>query len=65
MEVESGDISFDYRGRHYVFCSNQCIERFRSNPHLYVGFPGVEAPAHAGVEVLKKRTLKLSEALPE
>ncbi len=64
MEVEADDISLDYQGRHYVFCSNQCLERFRSNPHLYIGFPGVEAPRHAGVEVLKKRTLKLSEALP-
>lgn len=64
MEVKSDDISLDYQSRHYVFCSNQCLDRFRSNPHLYIGFPGNEAPRHAGVEVLKKRTLKLSEPLP-
>lgn len=64
MEVEIYEISIEHQGRHYVFCSKQCLERFCSNPHLYIGFPGVEAPAHAGVEVLKKRTLKLAEAMP-
>ena len=64
MEVKADDISLDYQSRHYFFCSNQCLERFQLNPHLYIGFPGNEAPRHAGVEVLKKRTLKLSEPLP-
>ena len=64
MDVVNDDISLEYQGRHYVFCSNQCLERFQSNPHLYVGYPGIEAPAHAGVEVLKMRTLELAEPLP-
>ena len=65
MEVNSDDISLDYQGCHYAFCSNQCLERFQLNPHLYIGYPGSEAPKHAGVEVLKKRTLKLAEPLPQ
>lgn len=64
MEVYSSDIAMDYMGCHYVFCSEQCLERFRLNPHLYIGYPGSESPKHAGVEVLKKRKMKLAEALP-
>lgn len=63
MEVKADDISLDYQERHYVFCSNQCLERFQLNPHLYIGYPGNEAPRHTGVKVLKKRTLKLAEPL--
>ena len=65
MEVNSDDISLDYQGSHYAFCSDQCLERFQLNPHLYIGYPGSEAPKHAGVEVLKKRTLKLAEPFPQ
>ena len=64
MNVNSDDISLNYQGSHYVFCSDQCLERFQLNPHLYVGYPGSEAPKHAGVVVLKKRRLKLAEPLP-
>jgi YHS domain-containing protein len=65
MEVNSDDISLDYQGIHYVFCSSQCLERFQLNPHLYIGYPGSEAPKHAGMEVLKKRRLKLAEPFPQ
>ncbi len=65
MELNSDVISLDYQGSHYVFCSDQCLERFKLNPHLYIGYPGIEAPKHAGVEVIKKRTLKISEPLPQ
>jgi len=65
MEVDSDDISLDFLDCHYAFCSKQCLERFQLNPHLYIGFPGSEAPKHAGIEVLKKRTLKLAEPFPE
>lgn len=65
MEVNSDDISVDYQGSHYAFCSEQCLERFQSNPHLYIGYPGSEAPKHAGMEVIKTRTLKLAEPLPQ
>lgn len=65
MEVNSEDISLDYQGSHYTFCSDQCLERFQLNPHLYIGYPGSEAPKHAGMVVLKKRRLKLAEPFPQ
>ena len=65
MEVSSDNISMDYQGIHYAFCSDQCFERFQLNPHLYIGFPGSEAPKHVGAKVLKKRTLKLAEPFPK
>jgi len=63
MEVITDEISLDYQGGHYSFCSNQCLERFQTNPHLYIGYPGSKAPKQEGREVLKQRTLKLSEPL--
>jgi YHS domain-containing protein len=65
MEVNSDDISMDYQGIHYAFCSEQCLQRFQSNPHLYIGFPGNEAPRQVGSEVIKTRTIKLAEPLPQ
>lgn len=65
MDITAEDIYLDYQGIHYVFCSSQCLERFKLNPHLYVGYPGSEAPKHAGVIVLKKRKLKLAEPFPK
>lgn len=63
MEVNSDDISIDYLGIHYAFCSQQCLQRFQDNPHLYIGYPGSEAPRHAGMEVIKSRVIKLAEPL--
>ena len=65
MDITADDIYLDYQGIHYVFCSDQCLERFQLNPHLYVGYPGSESPKHAGVIVLKKRKLKLAEPFPQ
>jgi len=64
MEVNTDHISFDYMGIHYAFCSDQCLQCFQKNPHIYIGFPGNEAPKHAGMEVIKTRTLKLADPLP-
>ncbi|MCG6936730.1 MAG: YHS domain-containing protein [Gammaproteobacteria bacterium] len=63
MEVKSDNFMIDYLGIRYVFCSAQCLERFQSNPHLYIGYPGSEAPKHTGNEILKNRTLRLSGSL--
>lgn len=63
MEVNTNDISLDYQGAYYIFCSIQCLERFQANPHLYIGYPGSMAPKQKGKEVLKQRTLKLSEPM--
>lgn len=63
MDVNAEDISLDYKGAYYAFCSEQCMERFQANPHLYIGYPGSKAPKQEGKEILKKRTLKLSDPL--
>jgi len=65
MDINNDDIALDYQGTHYAFCSEQCHQRFRDNPHLYIGYPGSEAPKHAGVEVIKTRVLQLAEPLPQ
>lgn len=64
MEISTDEISLDYQGCHYVFCSNQCLERFSLNPHLYIGYPGNKSPKQAGLKVLKMRKLKLAEPMP-
>lgn len=63
MQVPATSFPTEYAGIHYAFCSAQCQERFLENPHLYVGHPGHEAPAHHGREVIKIRRFVLSTPL--
>lgn len=63
MEVPFESFALEYEGIHHAFCSTQCKERFLSNPHLYIGFPGHKAPAQQGVEVIKNRHFVLSTPL--
>lgn len=63
MKVQTDEISLDYQGVHYAFCSEQCRERFQINPHLYIGYPGNKAPKQKGDVILKSRKLKLDEPL--
>jgi len=50
-------------GMHFAFCSQQCKERFLTNPHLYIGLPGEPAPKQTGQEVVKRRRLRLEAPL--
>jgi YHS domain-containing protein len=63
MVVDEHKIVTSYEGVHYVFCSNQCQERFESNPHLYIGHPGHKAPKQEGVKLVKIRRFKLEHSL--
>lgn len=63
MTVDAQKIVVKYLGIHYVFCSEQCRERFTANPHLYVGLPGCKAPKQEGMEVIKRRRLHLASRL--
>jgi len=63
MQVSPSSFPIEYAGSHYAFCCEQCRERFLANPRIYVGFPGHKAPAQEGKQVIKCRTLLLSEAL--
>lgn len=65
MEVEPSPAAEQtvYRGIRYFFCSEQCLGRFLGNPRLYVGEPGWKAPKQEGVELIKKRRLRLASPL--
>jgi YHS domain-containing protein len=63
MIVDSLQYAVDYLGIRYTFCSEQCLERFTTNPHLYVGRPGHPAPKQEGKEVVKRRWLRLAQPL--
>ena len=63
MQVPSTSFATEYAGGRYAFCSAQCQERFLANPHLYIGFPGRQAPAQEGKQVIKCRRLLLSAPL--
>lgn len=59
MDVQSDEYSTTYQSHQYVFCSEQCQQRFKTNPHLYVGSPGHKAPKYEIGKLSKKRSLKL------
>jgi YHS domain-containing protein len=63
MVVDVHKVETSYEGIHYAFCSNQCLERFESNPHLYIGHPGHKAPKQRGVKIVKRRRFKLEQTL--
>lgn len=63
MEVAPAQFETIYEGLHYAFCSEQCRQRFVSNPHLYIGVPGVKAPKQKGVELFKRRRFQLDTPL--
>lgn len=63
MQVPITSNACEYEGIRYAFCSEQCRERFQANPRLYIGLPGHKAPAQQGSEVIKKRSLMLSEPM--
>ncbi len=63
MSVDSDEISADYQGNHYAFCSEQCRERFQENPQLYTD-PKSEVQEPETVDRYRYKTLKLGETLP-
>lgn len=63
MVVDEYKVETSYEGIHYAFCSKQCLERFESNPHLYIGHPGQKAPKQKGVKLVKRRCFKLEQSL--
>lgn len=65
MTVPPDSFAMDYMGMRFAFCSEQCRERFRANPNLYIGAPGVKAPKQEGKEVIKRRRFALEQALSE
>lgn len=65
MHVKRHQLQVDYLQMEFAFCSEQCRERFLANPRLYVGTPGKKSIGQTGQEFIKRRRMKLQEALPE
>jgi len=63
MQVNSGSFGLEHLGIRYAFCSRQCQDRFKDNPHLYIGTPGEKAPKQKGLEIIKQRRFRLGRAL--
>lgn len=63
MQVELHMYATEYLQSRYAFCSTQCRDRFLANPHLYIGFPGQNAPKQEGLELLKQRRLHVARLL--
>jgi len=65
MDVSDNDIHERYQGSHFYFCSEQCRERFVTNPHLYVGKAGIPSAKQQGMHVLKQRVIRLESPANE
>lgn len=65
MQVSRDSFAMEYLGMQYAFCSQQCQDRFKANPHLYIGVPGEKAPKQKGMEVIKRRHFRLEQALTD
>jgi len=65
MQVTTDDLQMSYQGMNFSFCSAQCSDRFRANPHLYVGRAGHPSVKQQGDIVLKQRILLLDRSLSE
>jgi len=65
MHVETDKLSHIYMDMTFVFCSQQCKDRFIANPHLYIGKPGKPAPKQHGKKIIKRRVMKLEQSIPE
>lgn len=65
MQVSPDSFALEYLEMHYAFCSQQCQDRFKANPHLYVGVPGQMAPRHKGLEILKQRRFRLEQPMSD
>lgn len=63
MQVKPNQFAVEFLQVHYSFCSQQCQERFLANPRLYIGIPGKKAPKQSGLEVVKRRRMRLDQSL--
>ncbi|MDF1644989.1 MAG: YHS domain-containing protein [Pseudomonadales bacterium] len=64
MSKINRDLLLNYQGVDHYFCSSQCLKRFQSHPHLYVGDPqhGLSVK-QKNQEVLKRRRIRLNEVI--
>lgn len=60
MKADGGHYAVEYQKKYFHFCSEQCRENFSAHLRLYSGAPG-----RAREERLKRRVLRLAEALDD
>ena len=65
MEADNNDLSLDFQGSRYLFCSQQCLDRFTENPHLYIGHPGKPSVKQHGKIIIKSRVLRLDSLVTD
>ncbi|WP_296844398.1 YHS domain-containing protein [Thiobacillus sp.] len=65
MEVSRDSFAMEHLGIHFAFCSQQCQDRFKANPHLFIGVPGKQAPKQKGLEIIKRRRFRLEQPLTD
>ncbi|MFV2060085.1 MAG: YHS domain-containing protein [Gammaproteobacteria bacterium] len=65
MDVNPGDFSYEFQDRTFSFCSQQCRDRFETNPHLYIGSAGKSTQKQRGENIIKQRILKLDEEISD
>lgn len=65
MDVEEGSFVFGYQNMSFSFCSRQCRERFKKNPHLYIGTAGRPSPKQHGDNIIKRRSIRLDEPVSD
>lgn len=63
MLVDRHSNEIVYQTMHFAFCSTECKNRFIAHPHLYIGFPGRQAPKQEGREIIKRRRMRLTHPL--
>lgn len=65
MDIKEYNITYEYQEVSFFFCSEQCQERFTTNPHLYIGHSGRAAAKQRGECIIKKRIIKLEQPVPD
>lgn len=66
MDVDTeSSITSKFQGMSYHFCSEQCLQRFTTNPGLYIGSRGLPSAKQRGENIFVQRTLRLSSRIPE
>ncbi|WP_124947783.1 YHS domain-containing protein [Sulfurirhabdus autotrophica] len=63
MQVSLDSFAMEHLGIQYAFCSQQCQDRFKANPYLYIGVPGEKAPKQKGLEIIKQRRFSLEQPM--
>lgn len=65
MWVSPDAYPLQFRGMHFAFCSEECRERFRDNPGLFIGKPGEPAAKQSGEVWRKSRRIHLGKPLDQ